>query len=217
MTLAVKRFPKAISVDYQAFRQEIRSGDLLLCSGSGLFSRMIQAATGSVWSHVGFVMRLDSIDRVMVLESLEPLGVRTVPLSKYLYDYDSKGTPYPGGIAIARHAAFEQIAQQEKQAALRKLGQFAVDLFGYPYDSVEIARIAARIAASHLPFNGADRRALKRDREFICSEYVWECYNALGIHVNYDEKGFVAPVDFAKEKDVKLEAVLKKRSEHPHA
>lgn len=215
MTLAVKRFPRARAVDYKAFRGEIRSGDLLLCSGSGLFSRMIQAATGSVWSHVGFVMRLDYIDRVMVLESLEPLGVRTVPLSKYLHDYDSNGTPYPGGLAIARHAAFEEIAQQENRAALRKLGQFAVDLFGYPYDSTEIARIAARIAASHLPFRGADKRALKRDREFICSEYVWECYNSLGIHVSYDEKGFVAPADFAKEKDVKLAAVLKKRNQAP--
>lgn len=211
MPLAFEKFPRAKVVDYKAFRREIRSGDLLLCSGSGLFSRMIQAATGSVWSHVGFVMRLDYIDRVMVLESLEPQGVRTVPLSKYLYDYDSNGTPYPGGLAIARHAAFEKIARQENRAALRKLGQFAVDLFGYPYDSVEIARIAARIAASHLPFKEADKRALKRDREFICSEYVWECYSALGIRVGYDDKGFVAPVDFAKDKDVNLEAVLKKR------
>ena len=43
MTLAVKRFPKAEAVDYKAFRRKMRSGDLLLCSGSGLFSHMIQA------------------------------------------------------------------------------------------------------------------------------------------------------------------------------
>jgi hypothetical protein len=31
---------------------------------------------------VAFVMRLDEIDRVMVLESIEGKGVRTVPLSE---------------------------------------------------------------------------------------------------------------------------------------
>ena len=54
---------------------------------------MIQAATGSIWSHVGFLMRLDEIDRIMVLESVEPLGFRTVPLRNYLTDYDINGIP----------------------------------------------------------------------------------------------------------------------------
>ena len=85
----MKGFPRREKQDYDKFRHQIASGDLLLCSGSGMFSRMIQASTKSVWSHVGFVMRLDSIDRIMVLESVEPLGVRTVPLIKYLTDYDN--------------------------------------------------------------------------------------------------------------------------------
>ena len=131
---------------------------------------MIRAGTKSVWSHVAFVMRLDAIDRIMVLESVEPLGVRTVPLSKYLTDYDSKGNPYPGRLAIARHDAFHAKASSKR---LLKFGQFAVDLFGYPYDQDEVAKIAARIVASYLPFSAADKKALKRDREYICSEYVW--------------------------------------------
>ena len=208
MTIATRRFPAAREVDYAGFRTRIASGDLLLCSGSGTFSRMIQAGTKSTWSHVGFVMRLDAIDRVMVLESLEPLGVRTVPLSKYLSDYDSEGNPYPGGIVIARHDDF---AARASPARLRKLGQFAVDLFGYPYDKDEIARIAARIAASYLPFTAADRKALKRDREYICSEYVWECYKSLGIRVAHDRRGFIAPADFARARAVKLQAVLQRK------
>ncbi|MXX88671.1 MAG: hypothetical protein F4213_16865 [Boseongicola sp. SB0677_bin_26] len=86
MTIATKKFPGQPVKDYARFRPEIAPGDLLLCSGSGIFSRMIRAGTKGVWSHVGFVMRLDAIDRVMVLRSVEPLGVRTVPLSKYLTD-----------------------------------------------------------------------------------------------------------------------------------
>ncbi len=208
MTIAVRKFPTDRAEPYARARAKIQSGDILLCSGSGVFSRMIQAGTKSVWSHVGFVMRLDAVDRVMVLESLEPLGVRTVPLSKYLNDYDSEGNGYPGGLAIARHDDF---ARKATPAKLKKFAQFGMDLFGYPYDKKEIAKIAARIAGSYLPFSSDDRRAIKRDRDYICSEYLWECYRSLGINVTYDRRGFVAPADFARDKKVKLVTVLKKK------
>ncbi len=206
MKTPIKRFPTRAITKYSNFRPKIKSGDLLLCSGSGIFSRMIQAATGSTWSHVGFVMRLDAIDRVMVLESVEPLGVRTVPLRKYLVDYDSKGNPYPGGVAIARHSDFSILANKKN---LREFGQFAIDLFGYPYDKDEIVKIAARIGASYLPFTKKFANIFKPDREFICSEYVWECYRKLGIHIPHDPSGFIAPADFAKAERVKLMGVLK--------
>lgn len=208
MPISVKSFPKNVVVDYGQARKDIRSGDILLCSGSGWFSKMIQKGTKSVWSHVGFVMRMDAIDRVMVLESVEPLGVRTVPLSKYLTDYDSKDNPYPGGFVIARHDDFQSKATDAK---LRKFGQFAVDLFGYPYDKDEIAKIATRISASYLPFSAKEKKALKPDREYICSEYAWECYKSVGIKIEHDKRGFIAPADFAKAKEVKLQAVLKQK------
>ena len=208
MAIASKRFPKTTPVDYDEFRSDIRTGDILLCSGSGVFSRLIQAGTRSVWSHVGFLIKLNSLDRLMVLESVESVGVRTVPLRKYLEDYNSQGDPYSGGLAIARHRDFASSANED---ALRAFGQFAVHLLGYPYDKDEIVRIAARIASSHIQFGKADRKALKRDREFICSEYVWECYNALGIEIDYDKRGFVAPADFANQKAVSLVAVLKSK------
>ena len=168
---------------------------------------MIQRATKSVWSHVGFVMRLDNINRIMVLESVEPLGVRTVPLRKYIEDYDNKGNPYPGGLVIAHHADF---AEPGIQSRLGQFGQFAVDLFGYPYDKDEIAKIAARIAASYLPFSEDDKKSLERDREYICSEYVWECYKALSIEIEYDKRGFIAPADFTRAKKVTFQAVLRR-------
>ena len=84
----------------------------MLCSGSGVISHMIQAATGSAWSHVELVMGLDAIDQVMALDSVEPLDLRTVPLRKYLGDYDSRGNSYPGGIAIANHKDFSTMANK---------------------------------------------------------------------------------------------------------
>jgi len=205
MAISVKSFPRNQPIRYDTFRQQIRTGDILLCSGSAWFSKMIQGATDSIWSHVGFVMRLDAIDRVMVLESVEPLGVRTVPLRKYVEDYDSEGNPYPGGLVLARHQSFQTRAQTK---ALTRFGQFAVDLFGYPYDTDEIAKIAARIMASKIPFSAKDKKALTPDREYICSEYAYECYRSIGIEIDYDPRGFVAPADFARTREVSLVAVL---------
>ena len=209
-------FPASAATDYADLRPELRTGDLLLCAGTGWFSQMIQAATNSVWSHVAVVFRLEAIDRVMVLESLEPVGVRTVPLSKYLRDYDSRGNPYPGQLCIARHADFESHASP---AELARFGHFAVDQLGYPYDNQMIAKIAARITLSALSHTAALHDSLRtlhsfaadldRNREYICSEYVWECYQSLGLDIPHDPRGFVTPADFASADAVELLAVLR--------
>lgn len=200
-------FPTDTVADYQTIRSSIESGDILLCSGSAWFSKMIQHATDSIWSHVAFVMRLDLIDRIMVLESVEPIGVRTVPLSKYLNDYDNNGHAYPGGLVLLRHSQFDQTATPDK---LKELGQFAVDLFGYPYDKEEIAKIAARVTAEKLGFTSDEKKQLERNKEYICSEYVWECYNSLGIEIEYDPAGFVSPADIAASEPMNLTYVLKR-------
>jgi hypothetical protein len=206
----IRHSPK---MSYADLRPELRTGDLLLCSGTGWFSRMIQFATGSEWSHVAVVVRLEVIDRVMLLESLEPVGVRAVPLTKYLRDYDSQGNPYPGKICFARHRDFEARATPD---GLEKLGHYAVDQLGYPYDNYEIAKIAARITTARWLDEPARETALaewqeaglQRDKEYICSEYAWECYQALGIDIAHDPRGFVTPADFSEDPKVEMLATL---------
>jgi hypothetical protein len=206
MPIAIETFPSDPVSDYQAIRQDLRNGDVLICSGSGIFSAMIRQATGSVWSHVAFVLRLDSIDRVMLLESVEPIGVRTVRLSKYLRDYANDGKPYPGGLAIIRHRRFADIVNGGQLAALTR---YAVDQFGYPYDPDEIAKIAARILAAKVSYTRKQQRKIAPDREFICSEYVARCYGHVGLEVQWNRLGFIAPADFAADPDFDLVAVLK--------
>ena len=134
-------------------------------------------------------MQLNAIDRVMVLESVKSLGVRTVPLRKYLIDYDNRRNLDPGGIAIARHDDFLTMANNKK---LQQFSQFAVDLFGYPYDMDEIVKIVARIVASKLRFTNKHRKTLKPNREYTCSEYVWERYRQLRIHIPHGQHGFIS-------------------------
>jgi len=208
MRLETDKFPTCPVTDYDRdVRAKLENGDVLICSGSGIFSAMIQQATGSVWSHVGIILRLDSIDRVMLLESVEPIGVRTVRLSKYLKDYGNDGNAYPGGLAIIRHKQFEKAAKKK----LNELAKYAVDCFGYPYDKDEIAKIAARIMASKIPFTKKQMKKIVPDKEFICSEYVARCYREIGITVQWNKKGFIAPSDFADDPNFDLVAVLQKK------
>lgn len=179
--------------NYDSVRNNIQNGDILLCSGNGVYSELIKKATDSVWSHVAFVLRLEHIDRVMVLESVETIGVRTIPLRNYIENYDGNGKGYDGRVFIYRHADFIKHASP---ATLNAMSQFAVDLLGYSYDKVEIARITARLLQKKLGWDSAQLPV--RNKEFICSEYAWECYKSMGIHIPMDDSGFVVPAHFAK-------------------
>lgn len=184
-----RKFPEMVPHSYERVRSELRTGDLLLCSGTGIFSELIKAATESEFSHVGFIVRNNEIDRLFVYESVESVGVRPVVLSNYVKNYLGSGSGYPGRIMIARHAKFDQLTDAIK------LVQFGADHFSYPFDKDEIIRIAARIMSVKL---GMLNGEFKRDKEFICSEYVFEAFAAAGIHYDYDPRGFITPSDFPK-------------------
>jgi len=196
-------FPQLPLEDYGNVRARIQSGDVILCSGNYAFSKLIQKATKSCWSHVAFVLRFDDIDRIMVLESIEGSGVRTVALSEYVQNFENTKCGYNGRVALARHRRFKSIA---KPAGMKRMAQFAVDRFARPYDEEEIARITARIVGGALGF---EKSELPRNDEYICSEYVFECYREIGIDIAYDERGFVAPSDFARDKEMQLLFELK--------
>lgn len=190
MPIAIDTFPNLPSLNYDQVRSQIRSGDILLCSGNGIISELIKKTTKSIWSHVAFILRLDSIDRIMVLESVESIGVRTVPLSSYINNYNGTGKGYSGRVLIARH-------QQFNPAYINHLSRSAVDLFGYPYNKEEILRIAARIGMKEFGFDVNDP-LIKTDHAYICSEYAYACYKSVGITIDFDPAGYVAPADFAK-------------------
>jgi hypothetical protein len=175
---------------YSEVRPTICSGDILLASGSTPFAELIKFATKSIWSHVAFILYVENINRLMVLESVESVGVRTVPLSSYLDDYNGTGSAYPGHLVIARHSEIEQ-------SKIINLSQFAIDLFGYPYATSDIIKIAARISMSALGLTPPPQLATS-PRAFICSEYVYECFRSIGLDVCYNPNGYITPEDYAR-------------------
>lgn len=149
-------------------------------------------------------MRLPEIDRIMVFESVESKGVRTIPLSQYLTNYDQKGTPYSGGIIIARHMGF---TTYQNPQALKKLVGKAINLLGYPYSKLEVIRIATRILMTNAGISRNYLDKLRGDREYICSEYVDECFQ--NIKLNIARKGdYITPADFARDQRIALKWVL---------
>ena len=176
---------------YEDVRRELRSGDLVFCSGSYVFSGLIQRFTRSVWSHVGIVYRDEHLRRVFILESETGIGVRLVPISKYLRDYHGRRRSYRGQIVVAC------VDPEPGDERVRQAVSFGMDLLTKPYDNFEIVRIAARIAFR------IGRRT--QDRKFICSELVDECYRAAGVRfVRRDN--YISPDDIWRDPSVSMVA-----------
>ena len=83
--------------------------------------------------HVG-EYRWPSLGRIMAFESVHTIGVRAVPLTKFIKRTSSGVTPYPGRIILARHEDFAAHKRGDSDA-IRRLGDFAVDRFGDQSDA----------------------------------------------------------------------------------
>jgi hypothetical protein len=177
---------------YDEVRKLVRDGDLLLCSVHEPMSRLIRWATRSPWSHVALAFQMPDIDRVIVLECVERLGVRAVPLSGFITRTAHGVTPYPGKILLARH---DGLSAKSRQKPLKHMAEFAFDRLGDRFSQGEMLKIALRIVLGRLHMKTP--RRLGPDDEFICSEYVARCFEEVGLKVPWDGYGFVAPADFA--------------------
>ena len=178
--------------DYDEVRSRIHDGDILLCSGKGNFSKLIKKFTKSDWSHVAFVMWSKRFDRLMVLESKESKGVRSVPLSSYIRNVDGSGKGYNGRVHIYRDSRMiVTLNSSASDLNYKALGAFAIDHLGYPYDNDMIGTIMWRIISRK------KKGKRKKDQEYICSEFAEECFSHIGIELEWNKRGFITPADFA--------------------
>jgi hypothetical protein len=176
---------------------KMRDGDILLCSARDPFSRLIGWSTKSPWSHVAIAYAWPETGRVLAFECVQQLGVHAVSLTRFVSETSTGIHPYPGRIVLARHR------DTPSGDALKPLTNFAINAMGDRFSPLEIARIGARIALGRLDLHMPKSLAAKN--EFICSEYVAKCFYAVGIEIQWDGLGFIAPGDFAL--DPKIDAV----------
>jgi len=180
--------------DLAALEPEICDGDILLCSADDPFSRLIAWSTKSPWTHVGFAWRWPSGSRILALECVQRIGVRAVPLDRFISETSDGTHPYPGKIVLARHPKLPD------EADMKALITCGIDHMGDRFSPAEITRIALRIVAGRS--NRKTPRPLRPSNEMICSEYVDKCFRAAGVHIPWDGLGFIAPSDIAADPDV---------------
>ncbi|UOB81992.1 hypothetical protein MQW34_27985 (plasmid) [Bacillus sp. ZJS3] len=189
--MGTSKFNGINKIPYQQARSEIKTGDIFFCSGHYLVSELIQKASNSIFSHVGLLIHWN--DRVLVLESVEDDGVRAVPLSHYLDNYENNKKKYNGEIYIARHEVIDS-PDFDKEKIKKMFGK-AVDLLNRNYDKDEIAKIVARIGL------GLGRHT--DDDEYICSEFVDKCFKELELELSRDQMGFIFPEHIAADPNIK--------------
>jgi hypothetical protein len=192
MTISRTVFTEFPPQPYAVARDRVRDGDILLCSARDPGSRLIRWATRSPWSHVAIAFRVDEVKRVLVLECVQSIGVRAVPLSDFISRTSSGTRPYPGRILLARHA---DLPVHADHAVKRAMSRFAFGRLGDKFSNLETAKIGLRIAFGRL--GRVMPRRLEPDDEYICSEYVAKCFEHVGVPITWDGRGFIAPADIA--------------------
>lgn len=165
-------------IPYEKIRDYIKTGDIFFSSGSYTFSGIIQRLTKSTWSHVAVVYKDEELGRVLVLEAEPYVGIRLIPLSKYLHDYKGKKRPYKGQVVIAK------LTEPLQKESLNKGISFGLDELTRPYDNFEIFRIMMRIL-----FHISKR---EKNRSYICSELVRDIFAKAGVIMQYKDT-YISP------------------------
>lgn len=165
-------------IPYEKIRDYLNTGQLVFCSGNYFFSGIIQRLTKSVWSHVAIIYKDHELGRVMILEAEPFVGIRLIPLSKYLRDYKGKKRPYKGMVFIA------DIIPAPQKPDLNKAISFGLDELTRPYDNWEIFRIMLRILFK--------RGKRQKNKSYICSELVRDSFAKAGIQFPYTDS-YISP------------------------
>jgi hypothetical protein len=176
-------------IRYEKIREHLKTGHIFFSSGSYAFSGIIQRLTKSVWSHVAIIYKDEELGRVMVMEAEPYVGIRLMPLSKYLYDYKGKRRPYKGQIVLAK-LNFD--LEKEK---LNKAISFGLDELTRPYDNREIVRIMMRILLK------VGKK--EKNRNYICSELVRDAFSKAGVIFKMNDS-YISPQEIWKDPRIEL-------------
>jgi Permuted papain-like amidase enzyme, YaeF/YiiX, C92 family len=174
-------------IPYEKIRNNLKTGQIFFSSGRYLFSGIIQRLTKSAWSHVAIIYKDEELGRVLILEAEPYIGIRLIPLSKYLHDYKGKRKPYKGLIYIA------DLDENVDKEHLGKAISFGLDELTRPYDNWEIVRIMLRIL-----FRAGKK---EKNRNYICSELVRDAFAKAGIQFPMTDT-YISPDGIWKDKKV---------------
>lgn len=175
-------------IRYQDIRDQMDTFDILLFSGEGLISKVIQLASGSKWSHVAIVLRLNSFDELYCYQSTtlsdvpdlttgaRVKGVQLVPLSQQLATYKGE-------------VAWRCIYGNRAPNILMKMAAFRREFAGRPYEQNQLELIRAALDTFTLKENQPDLSSV------FCSELIAELFRRVGILQTVVHDGHIKPAN----------------------
>lgn len=182
-----------MAIPYAKIRPSLQTGDIVLFSGHGWISRLIQAGTFSQWSHVGVVIRMpDRYDAVMLLESTTMSKANDIISGRAirgvsLVQLSERVRRYGGDVGIRRLINIER-----DDSFISAFAKLRHELHGRAYPSGYWELIKSAI---DIPFF-KNKRNLKT---VFCSELVAEAYMRAKVLSRYKmPSNEYTPADFAK-------------------
>ncbi len=176
-------------IPYEKIREQLKTGDIFFSSGSYAFSGIIQRLTRSAWSHVAIIYKDEELQRVMVLEAEPRIGIRLIPLSKYLKDYKGSKRSYKGQVVLCK------LNFDLEKNKLNKAISFGLDELTRPYDNWEIIRIMTRIL-----FRIGKK---EKNKSYICSELVRDAFAKAGVVFHLNDT-YISPQEIWKDNRVEM-------------
>ena len=175
-------------IPYSEIRDDLKTGDMVLFSGDGFVSRIIQMYTRSKWSHVGLVVKDEWYDMLLLWESTTLSKVKTVygnvrqgvavrPLSEVVAKYEGE----VGIRQLERPLSDGQqvdIGDLRKEFKGRDYEQSKSELFKSAYDFI----------------GGKNEEDLS---SLFCSELVAEAYQRVGLLSEHTPSNEYTPADLA--------------------
>ena len=187
-----KRETKPPVQQYDAIRNSIKNGDVLMYRGNSLESRIIMLATRSKYSHAGIAVWWNQ--RLMVMEAIGK-GVVVRPLSQSVNHYHGD---------VELFTSKEDIPEEERHQMIR----FAQEELGKDYATWKAVKLGLQILFQR---NKEKRDKLRRERQLFCSYYVAQIYNSTGRDLKRGVSDrFMTPGDVAGSPMLKHIAVLRK-------
>lgn len=192
-----EQFPKEglyeIRRNYEVIRHEFQTGDLIFFSGNHWLSNLIRLRSKGAWSHAGIVVRIEEIDRVFLVESILEVGVRMIPMSFIIKDYDGHNHHYDGRVAWARYNGLTP-------ANALTIKEFVLDNLSKQYDRKEYSRILWRTITG--------KAKIFHDTKYTCSEYVFEAFKRAKIYLKYERGDFISPAAIWSNEAIEMKGMI---------
>lgn len=149
--------------DYDLYRTEIQTFDIILFKGRGIVSNVICRVTNSNFSHVGLAVRLEEFNQVLVFESTTLSDIRDVKTKQFikgvqLVPLSARVQTYDGEIWV------QELQGPRTNWMERRLAELIREYHGVPYEESKFELLAAAVDRYPMFLNEPDCSSI------FCSE-----------------------------------------------